>query len=222
MLHRFAGYLASIVLAENSMGDEAHPEWNAALEEVIKKEGEQAEGLYWLHNQAALWAQKRNDYIQIPSIVLATTTGFFSATSDLVPPIAIGGLSVFVGILGTINSYFKFAQKAEGHRISALWYLKTYKKIEMELSLPVAQRTSADSFLKELSEGMTRIQETAPPIPEVINSLYAKKFKDEKVARPLGTNGLDPIKIYRAPSIPKTPLTTAETPKSPIKISVLV
>ena len=204
------------------MAEEPHPEWNAALEEVIKKEGEQAEGLYWLHNQAALWAQKRNDYIQIPSIVLATTTGFFSATSDMVPPIAIGALSVFVGILGTINSYFKFAQKAEGHRIAALWYLKTYKKIEMELSLPIAQRTAADSFLKDLTEGMTRIQETAPPVPEAINLSYAKRFRNEGVARPLGTNGLDPIKIYRAASVPKTPTAPVETPRAPVKISVQV
>lgn len=206
------------------MADEAHPEWNAALEEVIKKEGEQAEGLYWLHSQAALWAQKRNDYIQIPAIVLATLTGFFSATSDMLPPIAIGAASVFVGILNTVNSYFKFSQRAEGHRIASLWYLKTYKKIEMELALPVAQRTPAEPLLKELSEGMGRISETAPVVPEALNRAYASRFKGEDVARPLGTNGLDPIKIYRAPSVPKSAAASATplaTP-SPIKISLAV
>jgi hypothetical protein len=28
------------------------PQWNSALEEVVKKEAEQAECLYWLHNKA--------------------------------------------------------------------------------------------------------------------------------------------------------------------------
>lgn len=205
------------------MADEAHPEWNAALEEVIKKEGEQAEGLYWLHSQAALWSQKRNDYIQIPAIVLATLTGFFSATSDMLPPIAIGALSVFVGILNTVNSYYKFSQRSEGHRIASLWYLKTYKKIETELALPVAQRTPAEPLLKDLSEGMGRISETAPQVPEALNRAYAARFKGEDVARPLGTNGLDPIKIYRAPSVPKSAAASLETPRSPpIKISVSV
>jgi len=204
------------------MGDEAHPEWNAALEEVIKKGGEQAEGLYWLHNQASQWAQKRNDFIQIPAIILATLTGFFSATSDMLPPVAIGGLSVFVGVLNTVNSYYKFSQRAEGHRIASLWYLKTYKKIETELSLPVSQRTPAEPLLKELSEGMSRITETAPQVPEALNRAYAVRFKDETVARPLGTNGLDPIKIYRSTSAPRTPSVPTETPRSPVKISVMV
>jgi len=205
------------------MSEEAHPEWNAALEEVIKKEGEQAEGLYWLHSQAALWAQKRNDAIQIPAIILATVTGFFSATSEMLPPVAIGAFSVFVGILNTINSYYKFSQRAEGHRIASLWYLKTYKKIETELSLPIAQRTPADPLLKELSEGMSRITETAPQVPEALNRLYAVRFKDDRVARPLGTNGLDPIKIYRAPPLSPTPTRPVESPRpSPIKISVAV
>ena len=204
------------------MSDEAHPEWNTALEEVIKKEGEQAEGLYWLHNQAALWAARRNDSIQIPSIILATVTGFFSATSDMVPPVAIGALSVFVGILNTINSYYKFSQRAEAHRITSLWYLKTYKKIETELSLPVSQRTAAEPFLNELSEGMIRISETAPQIPKAITDMYAVRFRDEKVAKPLGTNGLDAINIYRAP--PKTPVPVKEqTPTHPPpKISIML
>ncbi len=196
--------------------DEAHPEWNSALEEVIKKEGEQAEGLYWLHNQASLWASRRNDMIQIPSIILATLTGFFSATSDMLPPVAIGAFSVFVGILNTVNSYYKFSQRAEGHRIASLWYLKTYKKIETELSLPVEQRTAAEPFLNQLSEGMMRISETAPQVPREISELYAKKFHGEAVAKPLGTNGLDPIKIYKAP--PKTPVTLREAPKIRIEL----
>ena len=179
------------------MDGEPHPDWNEALEEVIKKEGEQAEGLYWLHNQAAHWAQRWNDRIQIPAIVLATVTGFFSATSDMIPPLAIGAASVFVGILNTVNSYYKFSQRAEGHKIASLWYLKTYKRIETVLSLPIHQRVDAGALLGELSEGMTRITETAPQLPPHVLVAYSQRFAGEGVAQPLGTNGLDPIRVFR-------------------------
>ena len=187
------------------MEDEGHPEWNEALEAVVKKEGEEAEGLFWLHNKASLRARRFNDYIQIPAIILATTTGFFSATADLVPPVAIGAMSVVVGILGTINSYFKFSQRSEGHRIASLLYMKMYKNIETQLSLPISQRQPAETFLKMLREEMERVSETAPDVPESIIAFFKKKFKDPQVNVPIIANGLDEIKVYKAPLKTPTP-----------------
>lgn len=200
------------------MDEDNHPpaEWNEALEGIIKKEGEQAEALFWLHNQAALWAGRCNDYIQIPSIVLATTTGFFSATADLIPPVGIGALSMVVGILGTINSYFKFSQRSEGHRIASLLYHKTYKMIETQLSLPIIQRQPAETFLKQLREEMMRVSETAPIIPERIIARFKAKFTDPQVSVPIIANGLDPIQIWRA--APKTP---TATPKERPRVMVV-
>lgn len=197
------------------MGEEAHPEWNEALERVIKKEGEQAQTLFWLHNAATLWASNRNDALQIPAIIIATITGFLSATSDLVPAVAIGAMSVVVGILGTISSYYKFSQRAEGHRITSLWYYKTYKNIETQLSLPVSQRQSAEEFLKSLRTEMSRVSETAPIIPEAIITRFKERFKDPGVSVPIIANGLDPIKVWR--DAPITP-----TPKERVRVNVIV
>ena len=47
-------------------------EWCDGYEVILKKEAEQSESLFWLHNKASLLATKNNDYIQIPSIVLQT------------------------------------------------------------------------------------------------------------------------------------------------------
>jgi len=190
--------------------------WNDALEQVIKKDAEECACLFWLHNAASIWATRRNDGIQIPSIVIATITGFFSATSNLVPPIAIGALSVFVGILGTLNSYYKFSQRAEGHRIVALWYLKSYKNLESQLALPVTQRAPAGALLKELKTEIARVSETAPAIPEAIINKFKTQFKDGPVHKPIVANGLDPVKVWKDDSkgFPITPL-------SNIKIDII-
>jgi hypothetical protein len=190
--------------------DLTDPQWNDALEQVVKKEAEQAECLYWLHNKAAGWAQVRNDAIQIPVIVLSTVTGFFSATTDLVPPLALGGVSICVGILGTLNSYFKFSQRSENHRMISLLYLGLYKTIEIELALPITQRTDAATLLKDLRQSMKQIAEQSPPIPDSIVKLFKHNFKDNSTSRPIIANGLDAIRIFktqvRTPTSSPTPI----------------
>jgi hypothetical protein len=188
-------------------------EWCDGFEVVLKKEAEQSESYFWLHNKASLLASRNNDYIQIPSIILQTITGFLSATSGLVPPLALGAFSIFTGVLSTILSYYKFSAKAEGHRVVAQLYLKIYKKIEIELSLPVAQRASPDQLLADVRDKLARISEVAPDIPESIILLYKANFKDNDTSKPIIANGLDKIEIYKEKLV-------FETPKSAIDIRV--
>jgi hypothetical protein len=173
------------------------PQWNDALENVVKKEGEQSQALYLLHHMSHIWSSKCNDYIQIPSIVLASVTGFLSATSSVLPPIAIGAMSLSVGVLNTVISYYKFAQKAESHRITSLMYMKAYKSIESELALPVYQRVNAAKLLNDLRDTMSKISDIAPPIPTSIIEQYKRANKDHTVSQPIITNGLEPIVVFR-------------------------
>lgn len=172
-----------------------HDQWNPDLEQVVKKEGEQSQSLYWLHNYASIWASKKNDIIQIPAIVLASVTGFLSATSVLVPPIGIGAMSLAVGVLSTIASYYRFSQRSESHRMVSLLYLKTYKHIDVELALPVQQRVNARILLAELRQTMARLSEIAPPIPSSAIDKYNRVFKNSPVSSPVVTKGIEVITV---------------------------
>jgi hypothetical protein len=186
--------------------------WCDGFETVLKKEAEQAEGSFWLHNKSSLLSSKYNDYIQIPSIVLQTITGFLSATGGLVPPLALGAFSVFTGVLTTILSYYKFSAKAEGHRVVAQLYLKIYKKIEVELSLPISQRVPPTQLLSDVREKLARISEVAPDVPETVIALYKKNFKDSRTSKPIIANGLDEITVYHDKPV------ILDTPKSPVSV----
>lgn len=171
-------------------------QWNDGFEQVLKKEAEQAESLFWLHNQASAVAARNNDFIQIPSIVLQTLTGFLSATGGLVPPLALGAVSVFTGVLSTLLSYYKFSARAEGHRVVSQLYMKIFKNIEVELSLPVAQRDDPNKLLKDVREKLARISEVAPDVPDSVITKYKEQFKDNKTHHPIIANGIDAIQIY--------------------------
>ena len=191
--------------------------WCHAFERVLAREGEQAESLYWLHNKSSKLASSRNDTLQIPSIILQTLTGFLSATTGLVPPLALGGLSIFTGILSTLLSYYKFSAKSEGHRVVSLLYLKIYKTLEIELSLPVEQRADATSLLADVREKIARISEVAPEVPESVLDEYRSKFKDSQSSKPTIANGLDVIEINRngANGTPRPGFFTKETMLTP-------
>ena len=182
--------------------------WTDGFVKVLKKEGEESQSLFWLHNKASVVATRYNDYIQIPAIVLQTITGFLSATSGLVPPLALGAISVFTGVLSTLLSYYKFSAKSEGHKVVSQLYLKLYKKIEVELALPESQRTDASTLLTEVREKLARISEVAPEIPETIILLYKKQFKNNTTAKPIIANGLHSITPFE------------EKPEDQIKISI--
>jgi hypothetical protein len=181
-------------------------EWGVGIEEVLRKEGEEAESLFWAHNRASVRASRNNDIINIPSIILQTVTGFLSATGGLVPPLALGAFSVFTGVLSTLLSYYKFSARAEAHRMSAQLYMKIYKKIEIELSLPPEQRVQADKLLEEVRDKLARVAEIAPDIPETVIAEYKIKFKDGEAKKPIIMNGLDRINIYKKDTLqPKRP-----------------
>lgn len=203
--------------------------WNDALEKVIAKEGEQSEALYILHTRASDWARKRNDMFQIPQMVIALTTGFLSAISDVVPSVAIGAMSLVVGILGALNNYYKYGQRTENHRMVGQMYLKIYKNIEIELSLPVEERVDPDKLLPDLREKMSRIGELALPIPESVVRQFKHQFKDTKTSKPLIANGLDAVNVYKKENKPSTPsnatipVTTTSADGSPrVKIGIRV
>lgn len=193
------------------MSDDGHADrtWNDALAHVVKKEAEQSEALYILHYKASIWAKRWNDCLLIPASIISTITGFFSATSSLVPPVAIGACSVVVGILGFINSHYKYGQRAENHKLCSNMYHKIYKDLEVELSLPEKERNDPDKLIPELRAKMARIAEISEPIPESIITEFKKKHSSDKVSLPLIANGLNQVVIYKESIVLPTPKSTA-------------
>jgi hypothetical protein len=177
--------------------------WNEQLEEILSQEGEKALCFSWLHNKAQLRVSKMDTYIALPVIVLSTIAGTGSIASQSLfngsqaASVAIGGISLLVGVMNTISNYFGFAKRSEAHRISTLTYAKIHKFIVIELSLPRKERMKAKDMLKIIREQLERLSEISPQLPEATIKDFNNKFHDQKnVSKPEITNGLDPINVY--------------------------
>lgn len=191
------------------MEDERHVRWSNQIETLIASEGEKSRGLAYIHNRCEQIYNSKNNYLTIPIIIASTLAGTASVGSSSLFPedakigsIVIGLISITVGILNTINSYFAFAKKAESHRIAYLQYSKLFSIVAIEMSLPRDERQEPEVILKQIRDTMERLAETTPsPVPSVLEE-FNTKFKDKypDVAKPSETNGLQKIIIYRSVS----------------------
>ena len=183
--------------------------WSEPLELLVASEGEKCRGLAWINQQSEAHYATRANAIAIPVIVLSTLAGTASVGSSSlfgsetqISSIVIGLVSIGVGILNTISSYFSFARKAEAHRIAYLQYSKLFSIIRVEMSLPREERQEPEQLLKQIRDGMERLAETTPSPPPAILREFNSHFKDEdkSISRPVEVNGLQKILVFRRPS----------------------
>ena len=201
-------------------------EWSTQLEDILAKEGERCSGLAWLHTRAEILTSRYNAYVQVPVIILSTLAGTASVGSSTLfngdtksASIAIGLVSIGVGVLNTLGGFFAFAKRSEAHRIAHLSYSKIASKISIELSLPRSERIKAESLLTYVRETMERLAETTPICPLSIIQQFNEKYKGEKeIALPTEVNGIHKIIIYRKEIHLQTPQISPSI--SEVKLSV--
>jgi hypothetical protein len=106
--------------------------------------------------------------------------------------------SLFVSVLNTAGSYYGWAKRSEGHRISAIHYARLYRFISVELSLPRDERMDPANFLKYVKDQYDRLQEISPLLPPEVIADFSKKFANEKeISKPEEANGLEKITVFR-------------------------
>lgn len=180
--------------------------WTDKLEEYFASTGEKAHCLSWVHKRSESVFSTRKTYIDLPVIIGSGVIAFLNAGSSAmfegqanIASIALGVGSLAVGVLNTMGTYFGWAKRAEGHRISAIHYAKLYRFIHVEMSLPREERMSPHDFLKYVKDQYDRLAEISPLVPDEVIREFQYKFKNEKeISKPEETNGLEKIEIYKA------------------------
>ena len=182
-----------------------HLHWTPMLEDYFASTGEKAHCLSWVHKRAEELYSNRRTYIDLPVIVLSSVTGFLSvgttsifAGNEEMASVLLGIMSLIVSVLNTTGSYFGWAKRTEGHRISAIHYAKLYRFISVEMSLPREERMSPHDLLKYVKDNYDRLAEVSPLLPQAVIRTFQEKFAHETdISKPEEANGLEKIVIYR-------------------------
>ncbi len=197
--------------------------WTERPGEYFATTGEKANCLAWVHKKSEELFSVRKTFIDLPVIVGSGVIAFLNAGSQSMfddarlASISLGVGSLVVGILNTMGTYFGWAKRAEGHRISAINYAKLYRFIAVELALPRDERMTPHDFLKMVKDNYDRLQEISPLVPASIIHKFQRRFKKiHDIAKPEEANGLHKIEVYRVPGDDvKSPDTTPFKLSSP-------
>lgn len=171
-------------------------------EQLFKKAGEQAECMAILHNMSNLLFSKASVWTNVPVIVLSSVIGFLS-TVDLFKDqnLMLGVLSILVSLIKSLDNYFDYTKRSEGHRITSLNYMKIARLIEIQLTLKRDDRISADDLLSLILNDVSALRESEPQIQNSIIKQFNIRYKTDITNKPSIVNGLTDIKVYKPKAV---------------------
>lgn len=182
--------------------------WTTEQERLMSEWSDIAMCYRWLHDHSEKIYHSKTLWINIPVIVLSTLGGtanfgiqsiFSDDTTKKLASFAIGGVSLFAGLLTTINNYLRYPQLEESNRVASIAWGKFQRLIAVELSLHPDERMDSMDFLKVCRSDLDRLIEQSPPIPPQAIQLFEFRFGSIKeLKKPDICGALEHTRVYES------------------------
>lgn len=179
--------------------------WNATIEKLFRSWCDIARCYKWLHEKSYHKYRKINYAFAIPIIVLSTLTGTANiGINGLVPAestafanLVIGLVSIITGVIGTLQSFFRYPQLSEAHLNAYTGWSRFERLISTELNLERKARRNTGDFLKICRNEYERLMEQSPLVPPEITKEFTLKFgKKEMILQPDTLEDIKPTHIF--------------------------
>jgi hypothetical protein len=163
-------------------------DWTKSTEELLVSWADISLCYTWIFDKSYRIYNHINYRFTIPIVILSTITGTLSMSlSSVVPETAlltsqfvIGSVNIFIGILSTLQNFFRYAQQSELHLSATKDWAKLHRNIKIELSIERQYRKPAEEFVRYARQEYERLLNTRPVIPaKILNDFKSQILKDK-------------------------------------------
>jgi hypothetical protein len=92
------------------------------------------------------------------------------------PRVLIGILSVVAAVLAALQTFLRFAERAEKHVVAGDWYAAIARQIDELLAFPPERRGDPKEVLERLRKEMNKASQSYPEIGEHLWHSMAKAY----------------------------------------------
>jgi len=177
--------------------------WTEAKENVLKGYAEECQCMYITYTKEYVKYRSLGYFFTIPSIIISTVTGLLafdaSFNSSSNGPFVIGGLNIFVAVVGTIYKVLKYGDLESQFKFLAGEHLKLYAEIQAMLVKSPEERENSLEFVRKIENRRLQLIDDAPVISDQTRSNFKRKYKNQVPELPVLLEKINKIKIYGKP-----------------------
>ena len=167
-------------------------DWTKPTEELLVSWADIALCYTWIFDKSYRKYSHINYRYTIPVIVLSTITGTISMSMNSLldknqvntGQIVVGGINIFIGILSTLQNFFRYAQQSELHLSATRDWAKLHRNIKIELSIERRNRKPASEFVRSARQEYERLLNSRPVIPTAILEDFKRQYRYSDVIKP--------------------------------------
>lgn len=180
-------------MSENSSIDFfTNLDWTKSTEDLLISWADIALCYSWIFDKSYRHYNHVNYRFTIPIIIFSTVTGtlsmslnsLFSEDQVKTGQVIIGGVNIFIGILSTLQNFFRYAQQSEANLAATRDWAKLHRNIKIELSIERQSRKTASEFVRSARQEYERLLNSRPVIPSNILMDFKKQYRYSDVIKP--------------------------------------
>jgi len=153
--------------------------WSPQVDALLEDWHHRVYAAQTAHYASADLFRTLNYVVGVPAVILSSVVGtslFAGLEKDSPRTMLVASTSILAAILGALQTFLRFAERATLHASAADWYSAIRRDIEEILHLPVEDRGTPKDCLDEVRKEMNRAAQDSPELSARRWERQAKRF----------------------------------------------
>jgi hypothetical protein len=153
--------------------------WSEQVEALLEDWHHRVYAAQSAHYASADRFRLLNYIVGVPAVICSSVVGttlFAGLEKDSPRTWLVASTSILAAVLGALQTFLRFAERATLHATAADWYSAIRRDIEEILHLPIEDRGSPKDCLDEVRKEMNRVAQDSPELSARQWKREAKRF----------------------------------------------